>query len=152
MFVILVLLQPSASSIFLQWYIFLLNPIFRDDHHLQTISNLNMPLHRAAESILDEFQHMVSWEWFGFPYLKIVTSSTARDVLVFEVHLIVKEWHYKAGCSTCCSALFPLKASHWIVAVERSYTIFIYATEDGVDVERKEALRIEEMAESLGTC
>lgn len=52
--------QRHPPLILLQWLVNLLNTILCDNHHLQTIANLNMSLNCAVKRILNQVLHLTS--------------------------------------------------------------------------------------------
>lgn len=61
--------------ILLQVRVLLLDTILGDDEHLQTITDLNMPLRRAGERVLDQALHSLSVQCHGRPHNLLQTRA-----------------------------------------------------------------------------
>ena len=133
----------------LQRRVQLLNPILRNDHHLQTITNLNMPLHRTRERIPHQLLHVFPVQRLRLQLRLLQPLRRIRLILVLKVDLVVQERHDQARRRTRRATLLPLVRPHGIVAVQRALALFIDPTQDGVDVVREEALVVEDVREAL---
>lgn len=135
--------------ILLQLRVLLLDAVLGDDEHLQTITNLNMPLRRAGERIRHQGLDRRSVQELGRPHHLLQTSAGVRVVLVLVVDLVVQERCDQTARSTGGTARLALVAAHGIVRVQSAHAVLIQTSKDGVHVVREEALVVEDVAEAL---
>lgn len=139
------------SLILLQRVEHLLDSFRSDDHHLQVITDLDVPLHSTCKCIPYQLLDRFLGKKLRLLLLKRVPLSAARDVLVLEVDLVIQERHDQACCSTGSPALLPLVRAHGIVAVERTLAFLVQAGQDGMYVVGEESLPVENCREPLRT-
>src|SRR5436190_19177719 len=113
--------------ILLQRAIQLFYPILCNHHHLQPIAHFNVSLHRTCKRIpykllcnLPRKRLCLSWL-----HIQDLTVSTAGNILILEIHLVIQEWHDQTRRCTGCSALLPLIRSDRVIAIERSFPILV---------------------------
>jgi hypothetical protein len=72
---------PPTLLVLLQWLVHLLYPILRNDHHLQPISDFNMPLHCASEGIPYQSLDILPWQRVRFSRLQLVTRLSRNGMI-----------------------------------------------------------------------
>ena len=145
--------SSHVSSVPLQRCERLLNPLTGDDHHLQSIPHLDMPLRRTRKGVLDQLHRRLLIQTVHRPLLKRVRVPilpAARHILVLEVDLVVEEGHDQTRRGAGGTALFTLVAADGVVGVQRAFAFFVETGEDGVHVVREETLGVEDGGEALG--
>jgi hypothetical protein len=146
--------HPSLSTplILLEGRERLVDTILGDDHHLQPVTDLDVPLYRTCEGVSYQVLNMVLRQRLWDNGLQVVSCPAARLILVLEVDLVVQEWHDERCCRTCCSALLPLVAANRVVGVQCALAVLVQTTQDCVYVVREESLVVEDVAEALRAC
>lgn len=127
----------------------LLNSILSDHHHLQAITNLNVPLHSTIKRILDQNLNIPPRQWVLLPLLQRMALSAAWYVLILEVDLIVKERHDQTCGGTTSTAHLPFVTAHRIVTVDGALSLLVEAAEDGIGVVGEETLAIEDSRQAF---
>ena len=77
--------------------------------------------------------------------------ATPWHMLILVFDLVVQEGHDETRCRACGPALLPLIEPCRVIRVQGPLAILIDAAQDGVDVVGKQALRVEDGAQPLGT-
>lgn len=136
--------------ILLQLHVLLLNPVLRDDKHLQSVADLDLTLGRTGERIRHELLDRLPRKRLGGLGDLLQTWTRRGIVLVLEVDLVVEERGDERASGAGGAAGLALVGADGVVGVQGADAVLVQPAEDGVDVVGEEALVVEDVAEALG--
>jgi len=122
----------------------------RNHHHLQTITHLNMPLRSTRKAIHHQLLHILPRQRLRLLLPQLMPLSTPRHIPILQIHRIVQKRHDQTTRRPSRSAHMALIAAHRVVTIQRALPLLIQPANHRRDVEREEALLIQDMTETLG--